>query len=121
MDQNIIAESAIIIDVRARLTEFELAELTETEVPFGWGLTPTGIAGGEKFRLMFLTDAEKAQLPLTSTSTTSLSKPRPPPATPTSRSTPASSGSWAAPPTMTPATTPRRRTQPWSRVSQFSG
>ena len=44
----------------ARLTEFELAELTETEVPFGWGLTPTGIAGGEKFRLMFLTDAEGA-------------------------------------------------------------
>ena len=51
-------ESAMLIDVRARLTEFELAELTETEVPFGWGLTPTGIAGGEKFRLLFLTDDE---------------------------------------------------------------
>ena len=49
---------AMLIDVRARLTEFELAELTETEVPFGWGLTPEGVAGGEKFRLMFLTDAE---------------------------------------------------------------
>ena len=58
-DQNII-ETAIIIDVRARLTEFELAELTETEVPFGWGLTPPGVAGGEKFRLLFLTSIEKA-------------------------------------------------------------
>ena len=53
-------ESAMLIDVRARLTEFELAELTETEVLFGWGLTPEGVAGGEKFRLMFLTDAEGA-------------------------------------------------------------
>ena len=51
-------DSAISIDVRARLTEFELAELTETEVPFGWGLTPPGVAGGEKFRLLFLTDDE---------------------------------------------------------------
>ena len=33
-------DSAMVIDVRARLTEFELEELTETEVPFGWGLTP---------------------------------------------------------------------------------
>ena len=43
------------IDVRAR-PEFELAALTETEVPFGWGLTPEGTDSGEKFRLMFLTD-----------------------------------------------------------------
>ena len=47
----------MLIDVRAR-PEFELAELTESEVPFGWSLTPEGIAGGEKFRLMFLTDNE---------------------------------------------------------------
>ena len=51
-------ESPMVIDVRARLTEFELAELTETEVPFGWGLTPPGVAGGEKFRLLFATDLE---------------------------------------------------------------
>ena len=43
----------------ARLNEFELAELTETEVPFGWSLTPEGTAGGQKFRLMFLTGSEK--------------------------------------------------------------
>ena len=49
--------SPMLIDVRARL--FELEELTETEVPFGWSLTPEGIASGEKFRLMFLTDDEK--------------------------------------------------------------
>ena len=48
----------LVMDVRARLTEFELEALTETEVPFGWSLTPAGIAGGEKFRLMFLTDNE---------------------------------------------------------------
>ena len=53
------ADVAMLIDVRARLTEFELEALTETEVPFGWGLTPPGVAGGEKFRLMFLTDVEK--------------------------------------------------------------
>ena len=45
------------IDVRAR-PDFELAALTETEVPFGWGLTPTGIVGGQPFRLLFLTDDE---------------------------------------------------------------
>ena len=44
----------MLIDVRAR-PDFDLEELTETEVPFGWSLTPDGIAGGEKFRLMFLT------------------------------------------------------------------
>ena len=55
-----IEDFAMLIDVRARLTEFELAELTETEVPFGWTLTPEGVAGGEKFRLLFLTDLEKA-------------------------------------------------------------
>ena len=38
---------------------FEIEELTETEVPFGWGLTPTGVAGGQQFRLMFLTNADK--------------------------------------------------------------
>ena len=47
----------MLINVRAR-PDFELAALTETEVPFGWGLTPTGIAGGEKFRLLFLTEDE---------------------------------------------------------------
>ena len=51
--------SPILIDIRARLTEFELAELTETEVPFGWSLTPEGIAGGQKFRLMFLTEGDE--------------------------------------------------------------
>ena len=35
--------SPMLIDVRAR-PNFELAELTETEVPFGWGLTPEGIS-----------------------------------------------------------------------------
>ena len=39
----------MLIDVRAR-PDFELEELTEKEVPFGWSLTPDGIAGGEKFR-----------------------------------------------------------------------
>ena len=38
----------------------DLEELTETQVPFGWALTPEGTAGGEKFRLMFLTDADMA-------------------------------------------------------------
>ena len=52
-------QATILIDVRAR-PNFELAELTETEVPFGWSLTPEGVAGGQKFRLMFLTTAEKA-------------------------------------------------------------
>ncbi len=56
---DVAIDKAMLIDVRARLTEFELEALTETEVPFGWALTPTGIAGGEKFRLMFLTDVEK--------------------------------------------------------------
>ena len=51
--------SPMLIDVRAR-PEFELEALTETEVPFGWGLTPQGVAGGQKFRLLFLTDAEGA-------------------------------------------------------------
>ncbi len=51
-------DAAMVIDVRARLTEFELAEITETEVPFGWALTPTGVTGGQKFRLLFLTDDE---------------------------------------------------------------
>ena len=48
----------MVIDVRAR-PEFELEALTETEVPFGWGLTPPGVAGGQKFRLLFVTDVEK--------------------------------------------------------------
>ena len=52
-------EAPMLIDVRARLTEFELEALTETEVPFGWSLTPEGVASGQKFRLMFLTDPEK--------------------------------------------------------------
>ena len=39
----------MLIDVRTR-PDFELEELTEKEVPFGWSLTPDGIAGGEKFR-----------------------------------------------------------------------
>ena len=52
------AESPMLIDVRARLTEFELEALTETEVPFGWSLTPEGTDSGEKFRLLFLTDDE---------------------------------------------------------------
>ena len=51
-------DGSFYIYVAARLTEFELAALTETEVPFGWNLTPEGIAGGEKFRLLFLTDDE---------------------------------------------------------------
>ena len=46
-----------LIDVRAR-PDFELAALTETEVPFGWSLTPEGTDSGEKFRLLFLTDDE---------------------------------------------------------------
>ena len=50
--------SPILIDIRAR-PNFELAELTETEVPFGWSLTPEGTTAGQKFRLMFLTDDEK--------------------------------------------------------------
>ena len=102
---------AMLIDVRARLTEFELAELTETEVLFGWGLTPQGVAGGEKFRLLFLTDDEGA----TSTDINVYNEfvqARRPPATPTSKNTPPSSGSWAAPPPMTPATTPRPPTRP---------
>ena len=114
---DVAINNAMLIDVRARLTEFELAEITETEVPFGWALTPTGVTGGQKFRLLFLTDDEGAPPPPTSTSTTPTSRPRPPPATPTSRSTPASSGSWAAPPTMTPATTPRRRPQTPTHLS----
>ena len=49
--------SAMLINIRAR-PEFGLAELTETEVPFGWDLTPEGIVGGQPFRLMFLTGDE---------------------------------------------------------------
>ena len=52
-------EVPMVIDVRAR-PNFELAALTETEVPFGWSLTPEGVASGQKFRLMFLTDDEGA-------------------------------------------------------------
>ena len=48
------------IDVQGIRLLTHIENLTETEVPFGWGLTPDGIAGGEKFRLMFLTDAEGA-------------------------------------------------------------
>ena len=48
------------IDVQGTRLLTHIENLTETEVPFGWGLTPDGIAGGEKFRLMFLTDADKA-------------------------------------------------------------
>ena len=51
-------EFPMLIDVRAR-PEFELEALTETEVPFGWSLTPEGVASGQKFRLLFLTTAEK--------------------------------------------------------------
>ena len=47
----------ILIDVRAR-PDFELQALTETEVPFGWALTPEGLIGGQPFRLLFLTDTE---------------------------------------------------------------
>ena len=53
--QNTLA--VMVMDIRAR-PEFELEALTETEVPFGWGLTPTGIVGGQPFRLLFLTDDE---------------------------------------------------------------
>ena len=52
------AEFPMLIDVRAR-PEFELEALTETEVPFDWSLTPEGVASGQKFRLLFLTTAEK--------------------------------------------------------------
>ena len=51
-------EFPMLIDVRARLT-FELAELTETEVLYGWSLIPEGVTGGQKFRLMFLTEGDK--------------------------------------------------------------
>ena len=51
-------EFPMLIDVRAR-PEFELEALTETEVPFGWSLTPEGVASGQKFRLLFLTTPEK--------------------------------------------------------------
>ena len=51
-------EFPMLIDVRARPT-FELAELTETEVLYGWSLIPEGVTGGQKFRLMFLTEGDK--------------------------------------------------------------
>ena len=47
----------MIIEVKVRF--YELEALTETEVPFDWSLTPEGVASGQKFRLMFLTDPEK--------------------------------------------------------------
>ena len=52
-------QATILIDVRARLTEFELEALTETEVPLTWSLLPSTLTGANKFRLMFLTEAEK--------------------------------------------------------------
>ena len=52
-------EFPMLIDVRARLTEFELEALTETEVPLTWSLLPSTLTGANKFRLLFLTDPEK--------------------------------------------------------------
>ncbi len=54
-----IEGTGILIDVRAR-DPFELESLTETEVPFGWPLTPEGVTAGQPFRLLFLTDADSA-------------------------------------------------------------
>ena len=48
----------LVIEVAAR--DPDIAALTEKEVPFGWSLTPDGIAGEEKFRLLFLTDEDHA-------------------------------------------------------------
>ena len=52
-------DDSITIDVRARLTEFGLEELTDNEVPLTWSLLPSDLTGINKFRVMFLTEAEK--------------------------------------------------------------
>ena len=97
--------SASILNYRIEVTG---EEGIEVEVPQGWSLTPSGLVGGQKFRLMFVTAAgySSAETP-TSKSTTSTSRIKSASATlrRTYEPTTPTSASWAAPPTSTPATT----------------
>ena len=107
---------SMLIDVRAR-PDFEPGALTETEVPFGWGLTPTGIVGGQPFRLLFLTDDESPTSTDIDVYNEFVQAQAAAGHADIQDSTPASSGSWAAPPPSTPATTPRRRPQTPTHLS----
>ena len=104
-------EAPMLIDVRARLTEFELEELTETEVPLTWSLLPSDLTRRQQVPAAVPHRPPRSQPPTTLTSTTSSCRPRPPADSSPSRNTQPSSGCWAAPPVMTPATTPRRPTR----------
>ena len=81
----------------------------DSVVPLDWALKPSGLNGGDQFRLLFTTHTGTApRTPPTSTTTTTTSRARPTPAAPTppSNPTPRGSASSAAPPPSTPSTTP---------------
>ena len=87
----------------------------------GWSLTPTGLAAGDQFRLLFLSSTKRDACPPTSRTTTPSSRPAPRPATPTSGTTARASGWSAALPPSTPATTPPPRSPRKTRACPSTG